>query len=249
LGIANPAIRHTEAVRVIPALDLRGGSVVRLRQGDFARERAYTADPLALVRAYAEAGATRLHLVDLDAARGGAHNRELVRRIVAEAGVQVQVAGGVRSQADARRWLDVGAAAVVMGTTAVRRPDLLAEIAGRLPEQVLAALDVRGERPAVAGWLEMEAATVPEVLRRWDPLPLGGVVVTSIDRDGTLEGPALDVLREARAETRHPLAYSGGVGQLGDLAAVAAAGADAVILGKSLLEGRFELSDALAASS
>lgn len=243
------SIPHTESVRVLPSLDLRGGRVVRLRQGDFARERTYADDPLPLVHAYAAAGATRLHLVDLDAARGGGDNRALVGRIVREAGVEVQVAGGVRGEEDARRWLDAGAAAVVMGTTAVRRPDLLAEIAERLPERVLAALDVRGDRPAVAGWLEVEQTTLGEVLRRWAPLPLGGVVVTSIDRDGTLEGPALDVLGEARAETPHPLLYSGGIGRLEDLGAVAGTGADGVILGRSLLEGRFDLTEALSTSS
>jgi phosphoribosylformimino-5-aminoimidazole carboxamide ribotide isomerase len=236
-------------VRVLPALDLRGGRVVRLRQGDFARERTYADDPLPLVHAYVEAGASRLHLVDLDAARGGGDNRALVGRIVREAGVEVQVAGGIRGEEDARRWLDAGAAAVAMGTTAVRRPDLLGEIARRLPGQVLAALDVRGDRPAVAGWLEVEAVTLGEVLRRWAPLPLAGVVVTSIDRDGTLDGPALDVLRLARAETAQPLVYSGGIGRLEDLAAVAEAGADGIILGRSLLEGRFQLSEALASVS
>jgi phosphoribosylformimino-5-aminoimidazole carboxamide ribotide isomerase len=236
-------------VRALPALDLRGGRVVRLRQGDFARERAYAHDPLPLVRAYAEAGATRLHVVDLDAARGGGDNRALVGRIVHEAGVEVQVAGGIRDEEDARRWLDAGAAAVVMGTTAVRRPDVLAAVAERLPERVLAALDVRGDRPAVAGWLELETVTLGEVLRGWASLPLGGVVVTSIDRDGTLEGPALDVLRQARAETPQPLVYSGGIGRLEDLAAVAEAGADGVILGRSLLEGRFRLSEVLESSS
>ena len=234
---------------MLPGLDLRGGRVVRLRQGDFTRERTYAEDPLPLVRAYVEAGATRLHLVDLDAARGGGDNRALVRRIVHEAGVEVQVAGGIRGEEDARGWLDAGAAAVVMGTTAVRRPDVLAEIAERLPGRVLAALDVRGDRPAVAGWLEVEPVTLGEILRRWALLPLGGVVVTSIDRDGTLEGPALDVLGQARAETAQPLVYSGGVARLEDLAAVAAAGADAVILGRSLLEGRFRLAEALSSSS
>lgn len=230
---------------LIPALDLRGGRVVRLRTGDFAQETSYGDDPLALARAYQEEGAEALHLVDLDAARGAAAQDTLVGRVVEGTRLAVQVAGGVRDEATARRWLDLGAASVVMGTTAVREPALLAEIARAHPGRVQAALDVRGGAPAVAGWLESEAGlTIAELLRRWDAAPLAGVILTSIERDGTLAGPDLEVLRPARAATRHRLTYSGGIGDLRDLLAVAAAGADAAILGKSLLEGRFTYAEA-----
>lgn len=234
---------------VIPALDLLGGRVVRLHKGDFNQEKTYPTDPLALVHGYAAAGARRLHVVDLDAARASGDNRALVERIVAEAGLEVQVAGGVRSDGDVERWLGSGATAVVMGTTAVRQPDLLAAIAGRRPGRVLAALDLKDGRPAVGGWLEVAPAGVAELLGRWGAAPLAGVVMTSIDRDGTLAGPDLAGLAEARAATRQPLTYSGGIARLDDLVALAAAGADAVILGKSLLEGRFTLPQALATAS
>jgi phosphoribosylformimino-5-aminoimidazole carboxamide ribotide isomerase len=233
-------------VLVIPALDLLNGRVVRLHKGDFERQTAYTTDPVALAREYAAAGARRLHVVDLDAARGSGDNRALVERVVAESGLDVQVAGGVRDEHSARRWLESGAAAVVMGTTAVREPDLLAGIAGSHPHRVLAALDIRDGRPAVTGWLETETVTVAELLSRWAVATLGGIVLTSIDRDGTSLGPDLESLASARAETTHNLTYSGGIARLEDLSRVAGVGADAVILGRSLLEGHIALPDAVA---
>jgi phosphoribosylformimino-5-aminoimidazole carboxamide ribotide isomerase len=226
---------------VIPALDLRGGGVVRLLKGDFTRETSYETDVVSLAGAYAEAGVRRLHVVDLDAARGSGDNRALVERIVDEVGVEVQVAGGVRSLEDAERWFEAGAAATVMGTVAVREPATLAVVAHSHPGRVLAALDVRAGRPVVAGWLAVEEQTVKTTLGRWAGIPLAGVIVTSVDRDGTLSGPDLDLLHQALDATDHPVTYSGGVASLDDLRAVADSGAHGVILGRSLLEGRIEL--------
>lgn len=235
---------------VLPALDVRAGRVVRLGEhGDFGSETAYAdgaAAAVALARRYVEAGAARLHVVDLDAARGSGNNRALIARLVADAGVAVQVAGGIRSLEDADAWLDAGAAAVVLGTAAVRDPDLLAAVAAARPGHVLAALDVRDGRPAVAGWGSVEERTVAGVLASWAAAPLAGVVVTSVDRDGTLGGPDLELLRQVVAGSPHPVTYSGGAATLDDVRSVAAAGAAAVILGRSLLEGLVPLSEAVA---
>lgn len=234
---------------VIPALDLLAGQVVRLGEhGDFALRTAYArgaAGAVALGRRYVDAGARRLHVVDLDAARGSGNNRLLVQRLVTEAGAEVEVAGGVRTEPDAERWLGCGAAAVVMGTVAVLDPQLLATVADAHPGQVLAALDVREGRPAVAGWSALEQLTVGDVLMRWREAALAGVVVTSVDRDGTLLGPDLSLLSEVLSWTGLPVTYSGGIASLDDLRAVAAGGAAAAILGRSLLEGRIQLEDAL----
>lgn len=243
-----PSVKLGVAVEVIPAIDLRGGLVVRLRQGDFESERAYGDDPAATAAAYAAAGAQRLHVVDLDAARGGSHNRGAVAAILDRGGLAVQVAGGIRSPADADRWLGAGAAAVVMGTTAVREPGLLRELAAQRPGRVLAALDVKAGRPAVTGWSGVEDLALEQLLAAWEESSLGGVIVTSVDRDGTLAGPDLDILKRVRALTRHRLTYSGGIAELADLEAVRNAGADAVIVGRSLLEGRFRLEEALASA-
>jgi phosphoribosylformimino-5-aminoimidazole carboxamide ribotide isomerase len=235
-------------VLLIPALDLLGGRCVRLLKGDFARETVY-GDPLEIARAYREAGARRLHVVDLDAARGEGSNRDLVARLVSQARVSVQVAGGVRTSEDVAAWLDAGAAAAVMGTTAVREPARLRAAAEAHPGRVLAALDVRAGQPAVSGWTDVETLALADLLAAWEAAPLDGVILTSVDRDGTLAGPDLAALAEVLAATRHRVVYSGGIGSLEDVAAVAAAGASALILGKALLEGRFELPEALEIAS
>lgn len=222
---------------------------MRLRQGDFDRETAYEIDPVDQAKRFAAAGARRLHIVDLDAARGTADNRTAVEGMVLRSGIEVQVAGGVRSMEDASRWLDAGAAFVVMGTVAVREPERLARIAAALPGRVLAALDVSHGRPAVTGWSATEHITIEETLSHWAETLLAGVVVTSVDRDGTLAGPALDLLATARVASAHPLTYSGGIATLEDVRAVGAAGAAGIILGRSLLEDRIELAEALALSS
>lgn len=224
--------------------------MVRLGEhGDFGSERAYADGPdaaVALARRYVEAGARRLHVVDLDAARGAGDNRALVGRLVAETGAEVEVAGGIRSEAAAERWLDAGAAAVILGTAAVRDPALLARVAAAHPGRVMAALDVRAGRPAVTGWSEVTDMDVAAALARWADAALAGLVLTSVDRDGTLGGPDVALLAEVVAATPRPVTYSGGVGSLADVRAVAAAGAAAVVLGRALLEGLVPLADALA---
>jgi len=237
---------------VLPALDLLAGRVVRLGVGgDFARPTAYADGPddaVGLARGYVVAGARRLHVVDLDAARGSGHNGPLVQRLVVEAGAEVEVAGGVRSTEGARRWLEFGAAGVVMGTAAVRDVELLARVAATYPGRVLAALDVRDGRPAVGGWSEVEELSVGAVLKRWQEVGLAGVIVTSVDRDGTLLGPDVRLLTEVLSATSFPVTYSGGVASLDDLRVVASAGAAGVILGRSLLEGRIRLDEAFSVS-
>lgn len=232
---------------VIPAIDIRGGRAVRLTEGDFQRETVYGDDPVAIARSHRAAGAWRLHVVDLDAALGrSADNREVVRRLVAETGAEVQVAGGIRDPATAQSWLEAGAAAVVMGTAAVRDPELFAEVADGHPGKVMGALDLRGATPQVAGWTDSEATAVGQLLSSWDRLPLAAVILTSVDRDGTLSGPDLEALARTLALTRHQVIYGGGIGSLADVRAVAGAGAGGVIIGKALYEGRVDLASALA---
>ena len=231
---------------VIPAIDILGGRCVRLRRGDYANPTVYSDDPVDVAAGFADAGAERIHLVDLDAARGQGDNHELILAIVRRDDVKVQVAGGIRSEVQVDRLFAAGANAVVMGTAAVREPRLLERCARKHTGRVLAALDVRGDQPSVHGWTESEPLKVGILLARWDVLPLAGVIFTSIERDGTLEGPDLKTLARVRAMTSLPIQYSGGIASIDEVRAVANAGASAVILGKALYEGRVKLEDALA---
>ena len=143
-------------------------------------------------------------------------------------------------------WLEAGADAVVVGTMAVRDPKLLARCAEKHPDKVLAALDLRDNKPSVTGWTETEPVVIGPLLARWDVLPLAGVILTCIDRDGALEGPDLKTLGRVRLMTGLSVQYSGGVSSLDDIRSVAKAGAMAVILGKSLYEKKVSLEEALA---
>ena len=232
-------------MEVIPSLDVRGGRCVRLLQGDYARETVYSESPVEVALEHARAGARRLHLVDLDAARGGSDNRPLLEEVVKSSGLAVQVAGGIRAAAGARRWFDAGAERVVMGTVAVTAPAILEAVVAANPGRVLVALDLREGRPAVRGWTEAEPIPLVELLARWEQLPLAGVVLTVVERDGTLEGPDLKALEDVLSVTHQPVTYSGGVSSLGDIRRVGDAGAAAVLLGKALYEGKVLLREAL----
>jgi phosphoribosylformimino-5-aminoimidazole carboxamide ribotide isomerase len=233
-------------VLVIPAIDILGGRCVRLWQGDFQQSTTYSDDPASLSVDFERAGAQRVHVVDLDAARTSGDNRAVIEALIAKSSLSVQVAGGIRSEEQVAAWLAAGATAVVMGTAAVRDPALLADCAEKHGGQVLAALDIRNGKPAVSGWVEIETMDVADLIARWNELPLAGVILTSTERDGTLAGPDLETLTRVRALSRLPIQYSGGVSSLEDVRLVREADAAAVILGRSLYEGKISLEEALA---
>ncbi len=230
---------------VIPAIDIMDGRCVRLVQGDFEQRTVYSEDPATIAVDFARAGAVRLHVVDLDAARGDVGNRDVIESVI-EAGLTVQVAGGVRSATQVEAWLGAGAGAVVMGTAAVREPEVLAQCANRYPGHVMAALDVRDGMPAVSGWTETEPLDISELIPRWNVLPLAGMILTCTERDGTLAGPDLATLAGVLAMTRLPVQYGGGIASLTDIRRVRETGAAAVILGRSLYDGKLSLEQALA---
>ena len=230
---------------VIPAIDVLGGKCVRLVRGDYANPTVYSDDPMDVVDSFAGAGAARIHVVDLDAARGEGENHSLIQSIARRTDIKVQVGGGIRTEVQVDRLLEAGAHAVVMGTAAVREPRLLERCARNHSGRILAALDVRGGLPSVHGWTESEPLQVGVLLARWDVLPLAGVVFTSIERDGTLEGPDLKTLARVNAMTSLPIQYSGGIATIDEIRAVGEAGAAGVIVGKALYEGRVKLEEAL----
>lgn len=228
-----------------PSIDLRGGHVVRLRQGDYAAETVYGDDAVAVATEFAEQGATWIHVVDLDAARtGDATNRRVVTAIVeAVAGhAAVQTGGGVRSVDDAKALADAGVTRVVMGSAAVRQPALVDDVAAVLP--VAVGLDHRSGELAVHGWTEASGVQLADALGRF--ASAAAFVITDIDRDGLLGGPDVDGLAAAVDVSDVPIIASGGVGTLDDVRALAAIdGLHGIITGRALYEGRFTVAEAV----
>jgi len=237
---------------VIPAIDLRGGSVVRLKQGDYAQQTTYASDPRGVAARYAQAGATWLHLVDLDGARSGNLDNLAVIAAIAADGMAIQAGGGVREEADLQRLFDAGVRRVVLGSVAIRDPERVAGwLATYGAERLTLALDTRriDGRWALpsAGWTEVEARTLDELAPWYAARGARHLLCTDIDRDGMLAGFNLDLYRHL-AGTVPQLAVqaSGGVRSLDDIRAAREAGAQGVILGRALLEGRFTVEEALA---
>jgi phosphoribosylformimino-5-aminoimidazole carboxamide ribotide isomerase len=239
-------------VDLYPAIDLRAGRAVRLYQGDYSQETVYGTDPVAVARSFAAAGARWIHVVDLDAARSGvAENRGVVASIAGAVhpSVAVQSGGGVRSADAADALMSAGVARVVLGTAALESPDLVAELASRMP--VAVGLDVRGREVAIHGWTAGSGADVLDVVRRFEDVGVEAVSVTQIARDGTLSGPDVEGLSAVLEVTSLAVIASGGVGSLADLeslASLSAAGRTlaGAIVGKALYEGRFTVEQALA---
>ena len=232
-----------------PAIDLRGGRVVQLTQGDFDRERIHGDDPVAVAKAFVAAGARWIHTVDLDAARTGEPvNRDLIAAIVDAVDVPVQAGGGVRSAEAAAELADVGVARVVMGTAAMEDPDLVATIASRQP--VAIGLDVRGREVAVRGWAEGSGVEWPDALRRLADAGAEAVVVTQIDVEGLMGGADTSGLAEVLAATTLDVIASGGVGTLGDLVELTGVSGGGrrlagVIVGTAIYEGRVPVAEAI----
>lgn len=236
-------------MELIPSIDLRGGNVVRLEQGDYARETTYDADAVEVARGFARAGARRIHVVDLDGARDGrAGNDAVVRSILAACPeLAVQVGGGMRTRERVAEVLDAGAARVVIGTAALEQPALLRELAARFPERIILGLDARDGRVAVRGWRETSAETVEQVLERFAKLPLAAVLHTDIGRDGLLGGPNVEATAALARRSPFPVLASGGVGSLADLERLARTRVIAgAIVGKAIYSGAIRVDEAIA---
>lgn len=248
-------------MQLYPAIDLRDGHCVRLRQGDFDRETVYGDDPVAVARGFADAGAEWIHVVDLDAARTGeAHNLDLIAAVCAAVDVPVQSGGGVRDVAKAEALFAGGVRRVVIGTAALEQPELVTEVADAHPGGVAVGLDARAEtdaagqtvwRVATRGWETDSGRDLMDVVGDFEQRGVAAVVVTEIGRDGTMEGPDREGLQRVLAATSLDVIASGGVGSLEDIAMLARldvggrrlAGA---IMGRALYEGAFTLAEALA---
>ena len=234
-------------MKLIPAIDLLDGKVVRLHQGDYAKVTVYAADPVAEARRFAQAGAKTLHVVDLEGARSGAPAHEaVVREILESVSMDVQVGGGIRTRESAERWLAAGASGVVLGTAAIRDPDMTRALCAAHPGKVIVAVDARAGEVSVEGWTEGSGVRVEELATDADLWGVAALLYTDVERDGTREGPAVEATAALQRRVRATVIASGGIGTLEHLEALALAGVRSAVCGRALYSGAFTLADAFA---
>ncbi len=234
---------------VFPAIDLKGGQVVRLAEGDMDRATVYGDDPAAQALTFAQAGAQHLHVVDLDGSFAGrAENREAVEAIVAAFPGHVQLGGGIRTAEAVAGWFDLGVARVVMGTAALKDPQFVKDMAREYPGGIVVAVDARDGMVATEGWAEVSDVPVHDMARRFEDAGVASLLFTDIGRDGLLKGCNVDATVELARRTDLPVIASGGVKGLDDirlLAIHAGDGIEGVITGRALYDGRLDLAAAL----
>ena len=236
---------------VIPAIDLLEGRCVRLYQGDYAQSETFDENPIAVARQWANQGATRLHVVDLDGAKAGHPvNQHSIEAIVRAVDIPVQVGGGLRSRQSVADLLALGVQRVILGTVAVEHPDLIASLCQEFPNQIVVGIDARNGRVATRGWIETAEILATDLAQQIAQAGVAAIIYTDIHRDGTLQGPNLDALRELASTTPIPVIASGGVSSTVDLLSLLALeplGVTGVIIGRALYTGDIALKEALQA--
>ena len=234
-------------LELLPAVDVKDGRAVRLVQGELARESVY-GQPLDVALEFQSAGAEWLHLVDLDAAFGRGDNSEILAEVVGRLDIKVELSGGIRDDESLKRALATGCRRINLGTAALENPDWTARVIAEHGDRIAVGLDVRGHVLAARGWTK-EGGDLFETLARLESDGCARYVVTDVTKDGTLQGPNLDLLREVCAATKKPVVASGGISSLADIAALSALhqiGVEGAIVGKALYAGAFTLQEALA---
>lgn len=224
----------------IPAVDLRGGHCVQLVGGDYDREQVRLDDPLAVARNWVQSGFNRLHVVDLDAATGRGANAEVIRELLRDSSVPVQVGGGVRDEARIERLLEEGATWVVVGTRAVEDEDWRTEMAHQFPGRLIIAADVRERLVVTKGWAETSRLDVVDFMTELRELPLAGVLVTAVHREGQMQGTDLPLMEDVTEASAWPVYASGGVTSMEDMRALEHRGLAGAVLGMALYTGAID---------
>ncbi|MEO0539436.1 MAG: 1-(5-phosphoribosyl)-5-[(5-phosphoribosylamino)methylideneamino]imidazole-4-carboxamide isomerase [Cyanobacteria bacterium P01_A01_bin.105] len=236
---------------VIPAIDLLDGQCVRLYQGDYDQSEVFNTDPVAVARQWAQAGATRLHLVDLDGAKAGTpKNWDAIAAIVQAVEVPIQVGGGLRDRNRVEGLFDLGVQFAILGTAAVENPDLVGELSQAFPGQIIVGIDARNGQVATRGWLETSTVQAIDLAQQMEQRGAAAIIYTDIHRDGTLQGPNLDALRELASHIEIPVIASGGISSVTDLLSLLSlvpTGVTGTIVGKALYTGAISLPEALRA--
>jgi phosphoribosylformimino-5-aminoimidazole carboxamide ribotide isomerase len=236
-------------MQVWPAIDLRGGKCVRLRQGDYQQETVYGEDPAEMARQWVAQGAQMLHLVDLDAARDGTStNLQAVDAIVAAVNVPCELGGGIRDDAAIERLLAAGLARLVIGTWALKEPDWFRRSCRRFPGRLALGIDAKGGLVATDGWLKTSSMPAIELARQFAGEPLASIIYTDIARDGMLQGPNFDAMAQMNEAVEGDVIASGGITTAEDVRRLAEIGMAGCIIGRALYEGKLMLEEALAAA-
>lgn len=237
-------------MEIWPAIDLRGGKCVRLRQGDYQQETVFGEDPAAIARHWAALGACHLHLVDLDGAREGQpQNLASVRAIVEGVGIPCELGGGVRSEATIRELLDLGLGRLVIGTLALQQPDWFRRMCRQFPDRLVLGIDARNGRVATGGWLETSEVGAIELARQFVGEPIAALIYTDISTDGMMAGPNAAAMAQMQAAIDLPVIASGGVTTREDVVRLAGVPMAGCIIGRALYEGTLALPDALSAAA
>ena len=234
-------------MQIFPAIDLRGGQVVRLYQGDYDRETVYAADPCAVARNFLAAGAQYLHVVDLDGARDGTlANFDTIAAIAKQGGLYIEVGGGIRTEDRIRQYLDLGVGRCILGTIAVKDFDFTERMARKYGDKIVVGVDARDGYVAVSGWKELSAERGVDFCRRLRDAGVKTVIYTDISRDGAEAGTNLDLYRELAEIGGLDITASGGVSSIEELKELQRMGTRAAILGKALYTGRLDLKTVIA---
>ena len=237
-------------MKIWPAIDLRGGNCVRLKQGDYNQETVFGDNPGAMARQWCDQGAECMHLVDLDGARDGVWiNQDAVRSIIESIDVPCQLGGGVREESTIELLLELGVSRLIVGTKALKEPEWFSSMVEKYPHKLALGIDARNGMVATDGWLETSETTAISLAQQFDNQPVAAIIYTDISRDGMMQGANIAGMSEMKQATNIPVIASGGVTTLDDVKQLREAGLDGAIIGRSLYDGVIDLKEAIALAS